>query len=192
MLFAILISLAVGLLVGGWLEAHFHRKEVKNPKTIIPEEPETLSQEERQRIELHLQEWKVVIETQMHFNDLIIRFRQITLTTFAALTGAAVAVTKTVQLSDTAMVLLVALPTVFWLSAAALDLLYYHRLLIGAVNQAAKFDTSTWLGAHGFFGLTATISTQVTRVGSRRLVLVYYLLPFVVALGVLLWGIGSR
>ena len=45
-----------------------------------------------------LKEWEVIINTQMHFNDLILRFRSTILTVIATLTGAIFAIYKTTDI----------------------------------------------------------------------------------------------
>jgi hypothetical protein len=137
-------------------------------------------------VEFYQKEWQVVIDTQMHFNDLIIKFRTLTLTTFAALVGAALTVSKIATLTTVEMALLLAIPGVFWLTAALLDYFYYHRLLLGAVAQAAKFDSSRWLAELGMFGMTKSIQTHISPRASHSLLISYYALPLFVVLGVLL------
>src|SRR5688572_9649785 len=156
----ILLALVV---VGGIVFAlRSHSGDIKAAVNSPPEPRATLTAEEMKLLELYQREWQVVIGTQMHFNDLIIRFRTLTLATFAALVGAALTLTKTANLAPLEMTLLLAIPGVFWVTAWLLDYFYYHRLLLGAVAEAAKFDEAPWFVSLGMFGMTKAIRGHVT------------------------------
>jgi hypothetical protein len=166
--------------------------ELKSAVNPIPASPPTLSADEIKILELYLSEWKVVIETQMHFNDLIIRFRTLTLTTFAALVGAAITIAKVALLTEIQLRVLLLLSAVFWISSALIDFGYYHRLLLGAVAEAEKFDKTAWLAEKGFFGMTECIRIHAPPRTSRILLVVYYALPLVALASILLWWFEVR
>ena len=144
---------------------------------IIPDELPSLPSEEIELIKLYLKEWEVTINTQMHFNNLIIRFRGLTLTAFAAFFGAILAADITNKLSESGFFIILTILAIFWITSLILDFGYYHKLLLGAVKQSYKFDDSNYLKKMGFFGITTCISKSVHPPTSKVLVLLYYLLP---------------
>lgn len=185
------ILIVIGLIAFGiildrlWI--HFKRDELKCPINPIPTTMPTINEQEYKILQLYLQEWQVIISTQMHFNDLILRFRSITLTAFVTLVGATVAIEKFVQLSKSDIFLISSLPATLWLTAFIIDFGYYHRLLLGSVAEASKFDNSDNLKAYGLFGMSTCISEYVHPPTSKILVFFYYFVPFIVIAFLLLW-----
>jgi len=148
----------------------------------LPPEFEEKMQEKPELLNAYMEEYRLVIETQMHFNDLIIRFRSFTLTAYTTIFAGVLAFGKfgaaNGELDIVAVLLLSLIPNLLWLSAFIIDLKYYHRMLNGAVKQARKFDNS-FLSKWGLFGMTTTISKNANLKSSKKLVVVYYLLPVV-------------
>jgi hypothetical protein len=133
-------------------------------------------------------EWKTVIETQMHFNDLIMRLRSIAITALTTLVGIALAVIKVAKLTDGAAVVVYCVPWLLWLVVFVLDYFYYHRLLMGSVIASFKFDECQELRNLGLFGMSSSITRSVTPPSSRWMIGIYYLLPTVIATTVfVLW-----
>jgi hypothetical protein len=161
---------------------------IKPPINSIPSALPELTQEQAKVIDLYLREWQVVIQTQMHFNDLIIRFRSVALTSFVALAGAAVTVSNAFELDGAALGVVMVLPFIFWIAALAIDLFYYHELLLGAVAEAAKFDEAAWLSERGFFGLTKCIRNHATPRSARIMVLLFYFVPLAAGTLLVLWA----
>ena len=130
------------------------------------------------------------IETQMHFNDLIIRFRSIVLTAIVTLSGASIAFVETANLknSDALFRMLIAALLIVWITAFILDLGYYHRLLIGSVNQALKFDNSDLGKKYGLFGLTTCIKNSVHPPASKKMIIIFYSIP---AFGMIFLIVGN-
>lgn len=92
---------------------------------------------EEKSIELLMREWEVEIQSQMHFNELIMKFRTAGLTIvglFLSATAGALRFDQTLALAIwvSAIILLIA----FW----RLDVYYYYKLLIGAVKKTQKID----------------------------------------------------
>jgi hypothetical protein len=155
------------------------------PINKCPESVPTLSEPEKAIIPLYQAEWKVIIETQMHFNDLIIRFRSIVLTAFITLVGASVALQKTERIDERQLHTLFCILFVLWGTAFVVDFFYYHQLLLGSVAQAMKFDQSELGKRLGLFGLTTCISAIVHPPASKIIVGLFYGIP-TIALVVLL------
>jgi hypothetical protein len=144
------------------------------------------------RLAALVEEWKQTIATQMHFNDLIIRFRTIVLTAFSTIVGAlAVIVTTIFQATPHSStpsfkgvyVLLLCL----WFVAGFIDAFYYHRLLLGSVEHAKKFDENEVLKSLQLFGLTTNINKKVSRCWSYSLIAIFYIVPA----GVAIWILGA-
>lgn len=143
----------------------------------IPEVPPIPKPEEGLLIQIYQTEWKSIIETQMHFNDLIIRFRSIVLTVLIALVGTCIALNANEKIDEELLPVLLSFALVFWVTAFVLDRYYYHRLLLGSVNQAMKFDESQLGKKYGLFGLTTCIANAVHPPTSNILISIFYGLP---------------
>jgi hypothetical protein len=132
-----------------------------------------------------LEEWKITVQTQMHFNDLIIKFRSIVLSVFIGALGIIFGLVEKFNLSNKLANKAFLFAITFWLCCALLDYFYYNRLLIGSVRHARKFDTNTELKKIGLFGLTETISFHVSEMASKILILSFYLIPLILLLVVI-------
>jgi hypothetical protein len=172
----IISSIVFGYLLAQiWAHLKFRKKNI--PVNPLPVDIPEIAEEQRKTIELYIKEWEVIIKSQMHFNDLIIRFRSFTLTGFIAFIGATVAVQKITPLKIDDFLLIISIIITLWITAFIIDFFYYHRLLLGAVSQAMKFDNSQKLKEYGFFGLSSCISDYVHPPASKLLVIIYYLFP---------------
>jgi hypothetical protein len=171
----------------GYLIAKRKDKPIVSPNNPLPDEITGISEAEARVVKRYQKEWQIVIETQMHFNDLILRFRGLTLTSFSALAGGVIAIGELTEIEGTVLYLLLVLPIIFWFAAMAMDLGYYHRLLIGAVGEATKYDENTWFKKQGYFGLTATIRKSITPGIARSFVILYYIVPLIFVAIIMLW-----
>jgi len=154
----------------------------------IPDPLPSISDDKARAVGLLQAEWKTIIETQMHFNDLIMRLRSIAITALTTLVGIALAVIKFAKLADGAAVVVFFVPWLLWLVVFVLDYFYYHRLLMGSVIASFKFDECRELQELGLFGMSSTITKTVTPPSSRWMIRIYYLLPAVIAAAVfVLW-----
>lgn len=149
------------------------------PVNKIPESLPDLSDNEKELIQLYQTEWKTIIETQMHFNDLIIRFRSIVLTAFITLVGASVALQGTKKIDENQFLMIITILIFLWTTAFVMDFFYYHRLLLGSVAQAMKFDASELGKRIGLFGLTTCISRVVHPPASKIMVGLFYGIPLI-------------
>lgn len=149
------------------------------PVNKIPESLPDLSDNEKAVIPFYQTEWKTIIETQMHFNDLIIRFRSIVLTAFITLVGVSVALQGTKKIDEQQFLMILAILFCLWITAFVMDFFYYHRLLLGSVAQAMKFDESELGKRLGLFGLTTCISRVVHPPASKIMVGLFYGIPLI-------------
>jgi len=179
----IIILTVLGLVVLGAAINQFvflrKQNESSGDFPVIPEKIPVISQKEREILEIYLKEWQVIIETQMHFNDLILRFRSITLTTFVTLIGAVVAISNLKVISKESIPPLFLLISFLWIASFIIDFRYYDRLLLGSVKQAMKYDNSKYFRMLGLFGMTSGISNQVKPLTSKWLLILYYAVPMV-------------
>lgn len=172
-------SISVGVLIGFLGKRKFDSNPLKDPVNSLNADEIDLRAlvSNKDVLDLYLKEWNVIIETQMHFNDLILRFRSFILTAFFVLLSAIIGMQKIRPLKENEYFLLLLIPCIFWISAFIVDFFYYHKMLIGAVAQAKKFDENDFFIKQGFFGLTKCISNHIAPSVSRLLVVAYYFLP---------------
>jgi len=138
-----------------------------------------------------MEEWKKVVDVQMHFNDLIMRNRQIVMTSVLTVFGAAafslqfpnlILDISYVKFHAAAAIVLFGLGLL--LSMFFLDYFYYFRLLLGAVTRGEDIErilqnqSSNVIG-----GLTLAISQSVVRGKASKSLKSFYLIPLM--LGVL-------
>lgn len=154
------------------------REEIENAERIECEECD---------MDSLTKEWEVTIQTQMHFNDLIIKFRSIVLSVFIASLGFIYGFTKQLGLTNSDFILLMILAFVFWICSFLLDYFYYHKLLMGSVNHAKKFDENHFFIKKGLFGLSKRISYEIEPIAAKLLIWLFYLIPIVGVLLILLY-----
>jgi hypothetical protein len=176
---------ACGILIDRFV-LHFDRISGPTFSNPLPKVPYDLTVEEHRCLSLYLEEWKLVIQTQMHFNDIVLRFRTMALTAFVTLIAAIIALSKIATLNRATVILLMCMPLILWTAAGALDLCYYHRLLLGAVTQAEKYDNSEIARKYCLFGMTTCISSSIHVPTSNYLVLSYYILPGLLTAAILI------
>ena len=123
------------------------------------------------------EEWKVTIETQMHFNDLIMRYRSIILSVFITSLGVIYGISEKLNIGSKEFGIYLMLASIFWVCCFFLDFFYYNRLLLGAVDHAKKFDNNTYFGNKGLFGLTKRIASKAPLNTSNFLIIAFYAIP---------------
>ena len=136
----------------------------------------TIIKEEIKLINVLMEEWKLTINTQMHFNDLILRFRSIVLSVFITTLGIIYGLGESI-IKDASINKIYFLPVVFWFSCFIIDFFYYQKLLIGSVDYANKFSDLEISKKQNVFGLTKAINKKVNRNLSSTLILLFYLFP---------------
>jgi len=158
--------------------SYIQSRSPKNPIHPLPDKIPILKSKDLCIVDCYLKEWEVVIKTQMHFNDLIIKFRSIILTSFATLIGAAIVVFKIYDKFDaTYFMYILIVVGILWILAFFLDYFYYHHLLLGAVLQAKKYDESAEMKKLGLFGLSECITKNNNPLIADILIYAYYFVP---------------
>lgn len=152
----------------------------------------------KERMELLLQEWRTVVDTQMHFNDMIIRMRTLGVTAVVTVFGAAAFAIG--QYPDRFYDLLgerfhvsegvIFFGLVLWAAIFFIDFFYYFRLLIGAVNRSYEIDdafrNAHYMGALRPFGMSRLISDAIGPRGiAQWLILGFYIVVFGIGLSYL-------
>ena len=86
---------------------------------------------------------------------------------------------KTEKIDKEQLHLFFSILIVLWGTAFVMDFFYYHRLLLGSVAQAMKFDKSELGKRLGLFGLTTCISRVVHPPASKIMVGLFYGIPLI-------------
>ena len=107
--------------------------------------------------------WEKYEEIAMHFNDLLMRLRSQSLAGIAALSALVGIFTKevgpSIQLDWLIAEALFSAMALFWVAIWCLDLLYYNRLLAGAVKAIRQLESQT--GPNASFDGTVNMSTVI-------------------------------
>lgn len=123
------------------------------------------------------EEWKVTIQTQMHFNDLIMRYRSIILSVFITSLGVIYGISEKLKIESKEFGIYLMLASIFWICCFFLDFFYYNKLLLGAVEHAKKFDNNSYFKNKGLFGLTDRIASKAPASISNFLIISFYSIP---------------
>ncbi|MGO8843399.1 MAG: hypothetical protein ACLQF1_20425 [Methyloceanibacter sp.] len=145
-----------------------------------------------------IDEWKTVIDAQMHFNDMLMRTRSIGSSVVLAAYGAAAV--SVAQYPNDRLPLLgycihVGVVVMFFallllLSIFLLDYLYYYQLLIGAVERGEAIEEGLPAAAR----LTTKLSRRVSRRRARNVIWTFYGIPAVAGVTFLMYmlsGLGT-
>lgn len=136
--------------------------------------------------------WKEYQESAKHFNDLILRLRVQALGGVAGLSAVLGFVGKDLpgtQFRDGAMAIAFAVLTIFWVAMAILDLFYYNRLLLGAVDAILEIEALSASGSqYVSLDLSSRIKGTVEGKGrnwrtSQRAPIAFYLIILLVLVG---------
>lgn len=113
------------LLIGALLQSFYTTWKTKKAKKELEIEQDCEIECEECDMEYLKEEWKTTIETQMHFNDLIIKFRSVVLSVF--LTGLGVVYGFSEKLkTDKNLDFVLIIAFVFWICCFLLDYFYYQ------------------------------------------------------------------
>jgi len=150
--------------------------------------PDSSYMSQEKIMNLYMEEWREVIQTQMHFNDLILRFRSFILAAIGAIFGVLIAwnATKKDQTNTKWLWTLGITLLAMWTSAFIMDYFYYFKMLLGSVEGAKKFDEIGREMTPHLFGLTATINEKVSVNTSKCAIILYYILPVIAVFVMLL------
>lgn len=138
---------------------------------------------------LILEEWKTVIQTQMHFNDMLMRMRTTGVSIALAVFGAAAyslqydkLYLRIGNISFHASVLIIAFGLGMLVGVFCLDYFYYYKMLLGAVQRADEIDQAykdRLVDGCKIFGMSTMIRNSIGKPGkSKYFIWVFYGLVF--------------
>ena len=142
---------------------------------------------------LILEEWKTVIQTQMHFNDMLMKMRTTAVSVVLAVFGAAAYSLQYDKLYLTissysfhASVLIMVFGLGMLAGVFSLDYFYYYKMLLGAVKRGYEIDEAyknKRVDNCKIFGMTTMIRDAIGKPGKSKYVIwLFYGLVF--ALGI--------
>lgn len=150
--------------------------------------PEKKVGEETEEVKIILEEWKTVIKTQMHFNEMIMRARTTGISVVVAVYGAAALAygqyparfitMGNVEFHVSTAIIIFGL--LLLIGIFCIDRFYYFRLLLGAVERGEEIDKAfndRIIGGTKIFGLSTAISNKVSRKRATICLVVFYGLP---------------
>ena len=140
-----------------------------------------------------LEEWKTVVQTQMHFNEMLMRMRTTSVSIVLAVFGAAAYSLQFDKLYLTisgytfhASVLIMAFGLGILMAVFFLDYFYYYKMLLGAVKRGYEIDKTykdRLVDDCKIFGMTTMIRDEIGKPRkSKYLVWLFYGLVFVLGI----------
>lgn len=123
-------------------------------------------------------EYKLVLETQMHFNEMLLRYRSLAFTVIPAFGGLAAFILGNVINAKVGLLFGSTLLGV-WIAVFLVDYLYYFRMLLGAVRRSKEMEDEirTQGFSPSFLGLTTHICKRVPEWLAHLLVILFYFIP---------------
>lgn len=142
---------------------------------------------EPKNLDLIMEEWKTVIQTQMHFNDMLMKMRTAAISVVVAIYAVAGALVgqfpnsflvicgKQVHIS----ILIIGFGITLWIGIFLIDYKYYYKMLLGAVERGYEFDEAfsnvKVYKDLSMFGLSSKIRDKIGKPGaSKWYVIAYY------------------
>ena len=163
-----------------------NQKEIKETVAPIPH---------NEQLHHIIEEWKVVIQTQMHFNDLLMKIRTATMSVVLSIFGAAGYSMLMIDTSSSNFMgwafhpsaLIISAGITLSVSMLIIDFKYYYKMLLGAVKRGYEFDNEfkALERTYGrkYFGMSTIIKNEIGISGnSARFVLTFYSIPIIVGI----------
>lgn len=131
-----------------------------------------------------LELYKMALDSQMHFNELLIKMRTTVISIILAVFGAA-----TISLKDLTLyaqilgrkvhisIVILVIGLIFLACQWLIDFFYYYKLLLGSVKFTEKIDKN--YEKFGFFGLTTSIIKSVSPTSAGVILCIYYSIPLI-------------
>ncbi len=131
--------------------------------------------------------WKQAIETQIHFNELIIKMRMTVISIIITVFGAAGIALKDLNIYAQIFqhkihisIVIITIGLIFLIVQFIIDRFYYFKLLLGAVKFTEALDKK--YASRSIFGLTTEINKTISHTMSGFIVIVYYFIPFIMGI----------
>ncbi len=154
-------------------------EKMRNESKSVPT-PATITSQDMTNF---IEEWKIVIKTQMHFNDMIMKVRTATISFVVGVFGAAAYILQydiplkilghTIHAAAMVIITGIAMLSVMFV----IDYHYYFKMLIGAVKVGYQFEEEfKQIGrTHKFFTLSSSIRDSIGKSGrSKYYVIIFY------------------
>jgi len=167
-------------------------RQVRGEGMTPPEEGGSSSKDQVAAV----QRWRTVIDTQMHFNDMLMRTRtagvSIVITVFGAAAVALAQYPDRLIIMPGTTIHIAAVVITFGLTLLAtlfvLDYFYFYRMLIAVVQHGEEIEAESRLQKSPVvFDLTCRISACMTRRRASLVLMMFYGIPFTSGLIFLLY-----
>jgi len=145
-----------------------------------------------EELKIILEEYKFVVQTQMHFNEMINRMRTTAISVFLVIISFSVFSLQynlTMKLNNYifhASILIVLMSLIFLLSIMIIDLYYYNVVMLRYASRASRRDKQFKEYKNlnfSFPGQNILISEEINeRKASRKIIILFYALPFMIGL----------
>lgn len=142
-----------------------------------------------------LEEWKTVIQTQMHFNDMIMKMRTTAVSIVLAVFGAAAYSLQYEELILTlcnysfhASVLVIAFGLGMLIGVFVLDYFYYYKMLCGAVKRGKEIDEAfkdKQVDNTRIFGMTTMIGKAISKQEGKSKYFIWLFYGLIIGVGVI-------
>lgn len=102
----------------------------------------------KEKLTLNVEVWKKIVDVQQHFNDLELRIRNFSIGLYGVSLGTVAVVLKEkinvtiLNFQFSIAVVVAGIAILAWLACYLMDRFWYHRLLMGAVKQGARIESS--------------------------------------------------
>lgn len=151
-----------------------------------------MTESDTEKIKIIFEEYKLAVQTQMHFNDMIMKMRSSAISVFLAIISAAA---LSLQYNITlkfgsyifhASILIALMGIVLMLSIYIIDYYYYNKMLIGSVNKTITMDTQfkeyKILNSQ-FLGQSTLIRDAIGQSGaSKTYIQFFYIVPILIGI----------
>jgi len=145
---------------------------------------------EIEELKILLEEWKVVIQTQMHFNDMIMKMRTTVVSVVLAVFGAAAyslqhknLMLEICNIKFHAAVPIIGFGLAMLIGIFVLDYFYYYKMLLGAVKRSYQIDDyykNKEIYRNKIFGMSFLIRDYIGKPGkSKFYIFLFYGLIFI-------------
>ena len=145
-----------------------------------------------------LEEWKTVVQTQMHFNEMIMRARTTGVSVVMAVYGAAALaygqypskLLKICGLEYHVSAAIILFGIVLLFSIFFIDFSYFYKMLLASVERGEQIDKAyenRRIDGTRLFGMTTIISKKVSRTRSILCLIIFYGCPFLIGAACLVY-----
>ena len=134
------------------------------------------------RFEKLYQSWEKTQDKQIHFDDMIMRVRSLSITVFVSTYSAIIILWRYKESIDSITIFsLLAIPFCFWIITFFIDYYYYYKLLLGTIKCGAEIDEELKT-----FGLNLDmyrhLSSAVSEKRAELIIISFYVVPLIAGL----------